>query len=691
MLLAATADPRWRILGPGGGGSVYRPTVSPHDSRTVVLSCDMTGNYITRDGGQNWRIFSLRDPVRFFVFDPVDPNVLYASTGVLYRSADLGASWQAVLPRPADVLRVTAGDDHASEYYHVRQGPPADVDALAVDPDDSRSLFAAVGKSVWQSADTGATWRRVADLAGRMSALWIDRRSLKGDRTLYAAGPNAIYMRRDGKWSSGESPGAITSVAAAMPVFYAVAGGKVWVSGDGVKWHAGGDVGTATRVAVASVHPDTVYAAFEGRREGVAKSTDRAQHWETLPYNGRDAWLSERFGAGWAGAPHGIGCAPDDPRICYATDAGRVMRTLDGGGSWQPAYSRRAADGNWSSNGIDVTTAYGVHFDPFDASRMFISYTDIGLWASGNGGESWYSATRNGVPREWTNTTYWVEFDPTVRGRMWAVMSGVHDLPRPKMWRRQAPGTFNGGVVRSDDGGRSWRVQNNGMPETAATHILRDPAGVLYVAGFGRGIFKSSDGGEHWSLKNSGLAGAEPFVWRLAQDAKGALYAIVARRVDDGRYGSENDGALYRSTDAAERWSRVALPEGVNGPNGLATDPGDPARLYLAAWGRSEGEGARGGGIWLSTDAGVSWRNVLARDQHIYDVTVDSRDARVLYASGFEGNVWRSSDRGLTWARLPGYDFKWGHRVQTDPRDPNRIYVTTFGGSVWSAATAFHR
>ena len=62
--------------------------------------------------------------------------------------------------------------------------------------------------------------------------------------------------------------------------------------------------------------------------------------------------------------------------------------------------------------GIDVTTCYGVHFDPFDPRHMFISYTDIGLWASDTAGASWYSATRSGVPRQWENTTYWMEFDP---------------------------------------------------------------------------------------------------------------------------------------------------------------------------------------------------------------------------------------------------------------------------------------
>jgi hypothetical protein len=75
---------------------------------------------------------------------------------------------------------------------------------------------------------------------------------------------------------------------------------------------------------------------------------------------------------------------------------------------------------------------------------------------------------------------------------------------------------------------------------------------------------------------------------------------------------------------------------------------------------------------------------VLSEDQHVYDVTIDPADSRVLYASGFEQAAWRSSDRGLTWTRIPGFDFKWGHRVVIDPRDRTRLYVTTFGGSVWT-------
>jgi photosystem II stability/assembly factor-like uncharacterized protein len=226
------------------------------------------------------------------------------------------------------------------------------------------------------------------------------------------------------------------------------------------------------------------------------------------------------------------------------------------------------------------------------------------------------------------------------------------------------------------------------MGETAATHILLDPksppsARTLYVCGFGKGVFKSTDGGRHWVLKNKGLEGSEPFAWRLIPDSKGQLYLLVVRRSDDGSIGTPLDGALYRSRDGAEHWEKLPLPAGSNAPNGLAIDPMDDSRLYLAAWGRLTPSGDTGGGIFVSSDAGRTWKCVLDKDQHVFDVTLDPRKPAALYATGFESSVWKSVDRGERWVRLRGYNFKWGQRVFPDPKDPNKIYVCTFGGCIW--------
>ena len=87
---------------------------------------------------------------------------------------------------------------------------------------------------------------------------------------------------------------------------------------------------------------------------------------------------------------------------------------------------------------------------------------------------------------------------------------------------------YEGGVCRSDDGGKSWTKSNGGMDPTAATRILLDPtspvnARVIYVTGFGRGVYKSVDGGRTWKLKNEGITQAEPFAWRLARSTNGTL------------------------------------------------------------------------------------------------------------------------------------------------------------------------
>ena len=54
-LTAAFADRPggFRVIGPGGGGAMFNPTISPHDPNTVLVSCDMTGSYITQMGGEH--------------------------------------------------------------------------------------------------------------------------------------------------------------------------------------------------------------------------------------------------------------------------------------------------------------------------------------------------------------------------------------------------------------------------------------------------------------------------------------------------------------------------------------------------------------------------------------------------------------------------------------------------------------
>ncbi len=705
----------FRVIGPGGGGAMFQPTISPHDSNTALVACDMTGAYITHDGGQSWRMFNLRGDVHFFVFDPSDARTIYAQATGLWRSTNNGESWGLVYPKPSTVKNVAMGSDHADELIVADPDPLGTIAALAVDPANSRVLYAAAGSkqsaALFLSNDYGETWKEEAKLPDLPRHIWIDPKSPAASRRLFAGGASGIVVQ-DASGThhlpfSDTGKFVDTSLgfgSEAQPIIYAVLGHDAFVSQDGGATWAGsrlpGDGAEVQAVATSLHHPETAYLSYsqlslDGKKwMGVAKTTDAGAHWQLVwqeadvsAGNVHDNWISESLGVDWSENPLLMGVDENDANLCYATDLGRTMRTVDGGSNWTGVYSKRVPGGEWTSTGLDVTTSYGIHFDPFDGKREFITYTDIGLFRSEDRGRSWASSTA-GVPREWRNTTYWVAFDPKVRGRMWSVNSGTHDLPRPKMWRTRSSSKFKGGVCMSDDGGRTWKKSNTGMDETGATHILLDPtspenARVLYVTGFGRGVYKSSDGARTWKLKNQGITQDQPFAWRLTRDSEGTLYVLLARRSEDGSIGNAGDGAIYRSTDGAETWKPVAMPAGVNAPNGLTVDPGSPKRLYLAAWSRAAGTHGEGGGIYLSKNGGESWEQVLDRDQHIYDVTIDPGDSNTLYATGFESSVWRSADQGLHWMRVSGFNFKWGHRVVVDPTNRSQIYVTTFGGGVW--------
>jgi photosystem II stability/assembly factor-like uncharacterized protein len=732
-----------RIVGPGGGGAMFHVTISPHDPNEVLVSCDMTGAYISHDGGHQWRMFNLRGRVHFFVFDPVQPHVLYAATNVLWRSTDDGATWRLLWPRPSTVRTVLMDSDHADETVVANPDPIGQIVALAIDPKDSHVLYAAATKddqtAMVLSRDGGFTWQRLGPLPEAPFHIWIDPNSPQPSRDLYIAGAHTIHARIHGNWQRRTPPSGATFTdisagfaATGSPTFYGVSklahsNSGLLVSRDGgLNWTASALPGTGAQlraVATSLHHPQFAYASFShlnlnGRvLQGVARTSDSGRNWKLVwsstlsieDANVHDAWIAGEMTPEWAEEPLSLTVDDRNPDLVYATDLGRALASTDGGTNWTARYSSgtKGSDANatWTSTGLDVTTTYGYLFDPFDPRRRFILTTDIGLFRSEDSGRSWIRSV-NGVPDRWQNTTYAIAFDPAIPGKMWAAMSDIHDLPRPKMWRHTDTSSYIGGICISRDGGRTWQPSSEGLPPTAPTHILLDPTSpperrTLWIATMGHGLYRSTDDGHTWSPINQGMAGPHPLAWRLARASDGTLYALIARRSEDGSIGNPGDGALYRSQDQGDSWSPVALPVGANAPNGLVVDPSDPQRLYLALWARATPNQAdqphttgkmsvtpsvlngKAGGIAISTDGGRTWHWVLQRDRHIYDVAIDPRDPSVLYASGFESSAWISRDRGEHWKRIPAYNFKWGHRVLPDPEDPDKVYITTFGGGVW--------
>jgi photosystem II stability/assembly factor-like uncharacterized protein len=444
--------------------------------------------------------------------------------------------------------------------------------------------------------------------------------------------------------------------------------------------------------------PEVVYLSCESfptNRSGIFKTADSGDNWEWsysedwssfITNNFSESWLTRSYGHGYVGRPYGLGVCPTNPDVCFAS-SGQSFRTTDGGDTWQTVYSEDRGNDAYTSRGLDVTTCYGMHFDPFDSLHVFTTYTDIGLFQSFDGGESWVHAIK-GITGGVRNTCYWLEFDPDVEGRIWTVWSNWHDLPRMKMFNDNWPNALGMPAV-STNGGESWIGKTFGLPtNTPHTHILIDPdspvdSRTLYVCAFGVGVYKSVDAGTRWTAASDGI-GDNRNAWRITRAPDGTLYLVVVRG------GTEREiipGAIYVSTDGAANWESLPLPDGVSGPNDLALDPSDPQRLYLSCWPWTDRSTLPlrdyDGGLYRSEDGGQNWELMFDESAHVYAAAVDPTHPSTVVINTFDSAAFRSEDRGKTWSPLKGYDFKWGHRPIFDPHNPGMIYLTTFGGGVF--------
>lgn len=106
--------------------------------------------------------------------------------------------------------------------------------------------------------------------------------------------------------------------------------------------------------------------------------------------------------------------------------------------------------------------------------------------------------------------------------------------------------------------------------------------------------------------------------------------------------------------------------------------------------------GATGGGVWKTTDAGNTWRNVTdgyLRLGSIGAIAVAPSDENVVYvgtgeapvrgqSSSFGDGVYRSTDAGKTWVKLGLDRTRQISRIAVHPSNPDIVYVAA-QGSRW--------
>ena len=363
------------IVGPGGGGAMFHPTISPHDAETVLVSCDMTGAYISHNGGKSWRMFNLRGVVEFFVFDPNDKNVIYAQATGLWRSSDNGETWKLVYPKASAIKAIKMDSDHSDEDIIADPDPLSTIFAMAIDPEGSRTFYVTAGNrakgnfGVFISRDAGGSWSKLADLPDLANKIWVDPHSPKKDRTLVIAGPHFLAKKTSTRISKLPPPSGknLTDISVGFsssgkPIFYAIEDETAFVSeDDATTWRRVtlGEGAIKTRAIATSVkNPETAYVSYRNLEDagvkymGVAKTTDTGKTWKPVwkevsdeagqaGANIQDAWITERFGSDWGENPLALTVADQDANLAYGTDLGRTMRTTDGGATWVAVYSKK--------------------------------------------------------------------------------------------------------------------------------------------------------------------------------------------------------------------------------------------------------------------------------------------------------------------------------------------------------------
>jgi photosystem II stability/assembly factor-like uncharacterized protein len=722
----------WRVVGPGGGGAQFSPVVSPHDDRDMFILCDMSGFYRSRDAGESFLQMSWGNRAGEAVYHPADANVVYGCSTALYRSEDAGRRWRMLFPKPGDITerwREHRGDEadmqHRAPYWPgghcatlaVDERDPGTMVLAAAHPTETREPRLALYVTHNGGGDfvplsfqmPGTFWRHVRILyrdGKRQYWLFSDAGFVIYDESKDSASPLMLPPDTTGLVSA--SAGYTTSgglLAYAYAVRKTEEGERavVYAYENGAWRHC--DLGflppkpglmQGQFVGASQFHAETAYLsvfryepfAKRNRYEGVMKTEDGGRSWrwamactEEFPENLQQGWLDLHYGIEWAEPPIGICAAPHNPDVAVYTTLGSSHRTDDGGQYWKCLYCALDAKGGSMTRGLDVTTCYGYHVNPFDKNERMISYTDIGCQRSEDGGNAWYPAMK-GIPREWINTCYWAEYDAKTPGRVYGCWASKHDLPLNKMFSHGNYFKDNyGGMAVSEDGGRTWRPTLRGLATTSFCVDPRSPAGarVLYAAMCGTGVYKSVDSGETWAPCSAGLP-ETPLAFKVGIGGNGRLYLCTVRAK-----GPEiaRAGKFYVSVDGAASWREVPLPEGAVGPCDIAPDPEAADGVYLCVRpANSQGEGA--GGIYYSSDAGEHFARLPLKEEFVQCVSPDPAHPGRVFVSTFVNSLYRSDDRGRTWARVSGFNFRAAFRVTPDPDDPEKIYVACFGSSVWN-------
>jgi hypothetical protein len=216
----------------------------------------------------------------------------------------------------------------------------------------------------------------------------------------------------------------------------------------------------------------------------------------------------------------------------------------------------------------------------------------------------------------------------------------------------------------------AWQPWNGTLAGGEVDGMVVSPtnANVAFAAARG-GIWRTTDGAASW--KRIAFPGAAIGGMAVATDGT-TVYAGVGQT------------GMYKSVDTGATWSAANTGYTTKGVGAVAVVPGDPNTVYWAT----------NGGVLKSTNGGTSWTQVFAggdagANAYVDGLAIAPSNANVVYASVFGASVYKSIDAGMSWTNMGGFGTVTSPTVTplvVDPASSDTVYAGLQNGQgVWKS------
>jgi photosystem II stability/assembly factor-like uncharacterized protein len=350
-----------------------------------------------------------------------------------------------------------------------------------------------------------------------------------------------------------------------------------------------------------------------GTRKGafICTSNERRKRWA----------ISGPHFAGWE-IYHLKGSQADPDRLYASQSSGWfgqvIQRSDDGGKTWAPVGNAFAYEGvpgthQWYDGTPHPWEFKRVwHLEPSttDPNTVYAGVEDAALFRTTDGGQTWQELPGlrgHGTGAQWT---------PGAGGM------GLHTiLLNPGDPANMVIAISAAGAFRTDDGGTTWRPINRGLrsdhipdPDAEIGHcihrIARHPSrpSVLFMQKHWD-VMRSDDGGDSWREVSGNLPTDFGFTIDVHAHEPDTVY-VVPIKSDAEHYPLDGKLRVYRSRTGGNEWE--ALSSGLPQRHcyvdvlreAMAVDSLESCGVYF---------GTTGGQVYVSADSGDHW-SAIARD-----------------------------------------------------------------------------